>query len=195
MSEWKLFDGDVAPFTDDDFYRDRDAAHHLEEAGHVERIHKACEFVAQAYAESHGTVSDFGCGDGGLLDYLRHQYGIQGWGYDMAPNNVKYAQFNRQLDVRLTDFSTDADVEYGHIVVMTEVLEHITDPHGALAAIPKTTKYIVASSPRWETPENHYEFHNWAWDDTGYAQLIQGAGFTIVRHENAWINQVILGAR
>lgn len=198
MAEYKLFDGEIAPFTDSEFYRDREAAHHLEQGGHTERLVKAAEYVKYAYDQLSQdyvpTVSDFGCGDGGLLQYLRDTYGIVGWGYDMQPSNVVHAQNTRGVDVRLTDFS-DGSVEYGDIVIMTEVLEHLSDPHGALATIPDTTAYLIASSPFHETADAHYEFHNWAWDDDGYDAMIEKAGFNIITREHVWLNQVVLGVR
>ncbi len=194
--EYKLFEGPVAPFTDSEFYRDREAAHHLEQGGHTERLVKAGEYVRFAYEQlGSATVSDLGCGDGGLLQHLWNSYGINGWGYDMQPSNVAYATEVRKVDVRLTDFSASSDIAYGDIVVMTEVLEHLSDPHGALRAIPETSRYLVASSPFHETKDAHYEFHNWAWDDEGYDALLEQAGFTVVKHEHVWLNQVLLGVR
>lgn len=200
MAEYKLFEGDTAPFTDSEFYRDREAAHHLEQGGHTERLVLAGEYVKYAFDQmsldqyATPTVSDLGCGDGGLLQHLRDTYGIIGWGYDMQPSNVNHAQNTRKVDVRLTDFGA-SNVQYGDIVVMTEVLEHLSDPHGTLRSIPDSTTYLIASSPFHETRDAHYEFHNWAWDDEGYDALLEQAGFTVVKHEHVWLNQVLLGVR
>lgn len=192
MAEWKLFEGDVAPFTDEEFYADRIAAHHLEEGGHRERLIKALMFALIARDE-YGcqTFSDLGCGDGGWLS-LAGAHGLNAWGYDMQPSNIAHAQSVRGVKAYLTNFEAGT-VEYGDCSVLTEVLEHVSDPHGIVRDLP--SRVIIASSPFHETGEAHYEFHNWAWDEEGYAALIKQGGYEIVRHENVWLNQVILGVR
>jgi SAM-dependent methyltransferase len=193
VAEYKLFEGDVAPFTDDEFYRDREAAHHLEQGGHTERLEKALEFALYA-KETYdiGTFSDLGCGDGGWLQIAK-KAGLKAWGYDMQPSNIDYAINHRKVDARLTNFEKDEDIILGEGVVLTEVLEHVSDPHGLLADLPSPV--LIASSPFHETADAHYEFHNWAWDEEGYAEMIRGAGYQIVKHENVWLNQVVLGVR
>lgn len=193
MAEYKLFEGDVAPFTDDDFYRDREAAHHLEQGGHTERLILALDFALYA-KDRYGcdTFSDLGCGDGGWVQ-IATEAGLTAWGYDMQPSNVKYAREVRKVPVSLTNFENDANIIYGECVVLTEVLEHVSNPHGLLDSIPSPV--LIASSPFHETADAHYEFHNWAWDEEGYAEMIRGAGYQIVRHENVWLNQVVLGVR
>lgn len=191
--EWKLFDGDVAPFTDDEFYRDREAAHHMEQEGHNERLVRAIQYAVFARDEFDcKTFSDLGCGDGGLIQKAKWS-GLDIWGYDMQPENAKYAQEVRKVDVRLTNFEKDSDIKYGDCTVITEVLEHVSDPHGLVRNLP--SKVIVASSPFGETGNAHYEFHNWAWDQEGYAALIEQGGYEIIRHELVWLNQIILGIR
>jgi hypothetical protein len=193
VTEWKLFEGDVAPFTDDEFYRDREAAHHMEQEGHRDRLLKAIEYAQ--YARENLDVwhwSDLGCGDGGLVQQAGRD-GLVIWGYDMQPDNVRYAQNVREVDVRLTNFEKDDTIEYGDGSIITEVLEHVSDPHGLVKNLP--SKVIIASSPFGETGDAHYEFHNWAWDQEGYAALIEQGGYEIIRHELVWLNQIILGVR
>lgn len=193
MAEWRLFEGDIAPFTDDDFYRDREAAHHMEQEGHQERLIRALDY-AQIAKEELGclTFSDLGCGDGGLLQVGR-QRGLLLWGYDMQPQNIEYAQKVRGVEARLTNFEKDGDIIYGDCSILSEVLEHVSDPHGLVRNLP--SRVIVASSPFSETKDNHYEFHNWAWDDEGYAELITQGGYEIYKHEHVWLSQIILGVR
>lgn len=192
MAEWKLFSGDVAPFTDDDFYRDREAAHHMEQGGHRERLLRALDYAIFA-KEQFGcqSFSDLGCGDGGWVEAAT-KVGLKAWGYDMQPSNVEHAQKVRNVDVQLVNFEKDP-VVYGDCSVLTEVLEHVSDPHGILHNLP--SRVVIASSPYHETGDAHYEFHNWAWDEQGYNAMIRSAGFEVVRHENVWLNQVILGVK
>lgn len=193
MAEWKLFNGDIAPFTDDEFYREREAAHHMEQEGHRERLLKALEYAHYARNKLEClTFSDLGCGDGGLVEAGARD-GLKIWGYDMQPKNIEYAQSNRIADVRLTNFEEDDDISYGDCSILSEVLEHVSDPHGIVRDLP--SRVIVASSPYGETGDSHYEFHNWAWDEDGYAELIKQGGYEIVKHEKVWLSQVILGVR
>jgi hypothetical protein len=193
MAEYKLFEGEVAPFTDDEFYREREAAHHMEEGGHRERLLKALDYAFIARDQFNcQSFSDLGCGDGGWVQ-VATQSGLKAWGYDMQPSNADYAQRVRGVDVRLTNFEKDADIEYGDCVVITEVLEHVSDPHGLLKGLP--SKVVIASSPYHETADAHYEFHNWAWDNEGYEALLNQAGYEVVEQENVWLNQVMLGVR
>lgn len=193
MAEWKLFEGDVAPFTDDDFYRDREAAHHMEEEGHATRLLRALDFAVYAKDKLEcETFSDLGCGDGGWVE-AAGRAGLTAWGYDMQPKNVEYAQNHRHVDVRLTNFEQDDAIKYGDCSILTEVLEHVSNPHELIHNLP--SRVVVASSPRWETADDHYEFHNWAWDMEGYAALIESGGFTVVKHEPVWLSQIILGVK
>lgn len=193
MAEWKLFEGDIAPFTDDEFYADRIAAHHLEEEGHYDRLNMALKYALIADQEFDvKTFSDLGCGDGGWLQ-IATQAGLKAWGYDMQPSNIEHAQQVRGVDARLTNFEKDADIKYGDCSVITEVLEHVSDPHGLVRDLP--SRIVIASSPYGETGDAHYEFHNWAWDQEGYAALIEQGGYTVVKHELVWLNQIILGVR
>jgi hypothetical protein len=76
---------------------------------------------------------------------------------------------------------------------MTEVLEHLIDPHGTLLALP--SEFVVVSSPYGETGDAHYEFHLWAWDEEGYAKMVEDAGYEILHHERVWLNQIILARK
>lgn len=121
------------------------------------------------------SVSDMGAGDGGLLQLLDKV--DSKWGYDLQPTNIAGAK-ERGVNVMLGDV-LGADVSWGDIAVMTEMLEHLLDPHGFVANIPVSVSHVIASSPINETDKSHYEFHLWAWDDRGYAELFTSQGWTI----------------
>lgn len=189
MAEWKLFDGDPPEYTTVDWYAYRDHAPHLEEEGHRPRLLASAGMVAHAaFMWGLTTVVDLGAGDGGLLSLLGPA--LKGWGYDLAPANVEAARL-RGVDVRYGDALGDA-VEYGDIAVATEFFEHLVEPHQAAATIAGRCRALVASSPRVETDKAHYEFHTWAWDMPGYAAMLQGAGWRIVRHEPVGAFQIVL---
>lgn len=197
--EWRLFtDGETPYVSTLEFHHDRDRAPHLEQDFHRPRLLKAARFVTDA-AEDIGdgaTVSDLGCGDGGLLSLVQdHAMISEAWGYEFTPANVA-AWPERGVDGTQLDFVTDRDeVILGDIVVMTETLEHLADPHEFLRWIHASCEfphYVVASSPAFENDVVHDGVHAWAWDQSGYAALFTQAGYRVERQELAGSFQVVL---
>lgn len=124
------------------------------------------------------TVTDLGCGDGSLLAALKaNDPELQCWGYDLSTANLAVAR-SRGVVARYGNILAPGALGLGRLVVATEVLEHLADPHGWLQALPR--RLLVISSPYDETGERHYEHHAWAWDEAGYRQLAEEAGWTVV---------------
>lgn len=194
MSEHKLFTGDVADVSTAAFHEHRERAPHLEQPGHRDRLTTAAQFVFIAANLGGRTVSDLGCGDGGLLSLVQVQ--VKAWGYDFAPANV-VGWDERGVTAEFLDvFGADRDkVTFGDTTVVTEVLEHLTDPHAAVRWIGEHSRFIVASSPSDENSQSHDECHAWAWDRDGYAALIEQGGYRILHHLNVGRFQVALGMR
>lgn len=189
--EARLFNGDAPIHTTPEWYAKRDRAPHLEQPEHRERLLLTADMVNQALRDlGLWTISDMGCGDGGLLSLIQGQ-GVECWGYDLQPTNIVGAR-ERGVDVFLGDAVRDP-VEWGDVTVCTEMLEHLVDPHAFVRMIP--SKAIIASSPATETEIGHYEYHTWAWDEAGYRLLFQSAGFRVVRQERSGIFQVVLAVR
>jgi hypothetical protein len=190
--EWKLFEGLSSEFTTSEWHKGREAAHHLEQADHKERLHMAAGLVMQAMKMGAKTAVDLGCGDGGMLQLLKNS-GIKAWGYDLTQTNVDYAVNVRGVDARYTDFNS-GNIEYGDVAIMTEVLEHMADPHKVVKELP--SKFLVASSPYNENDVKHYEFHLWAWDKHGYDNLFILNGYRIVNklYASGW-SQIVLAVR
>lgn len=199
MTEYRLYPADeVPPISTAEFHRDRERAPHLEQAGHRPRLLAAAALVQQAVTLCGlppAPVTDLGCGDGGLLSLLRAQ-AIRCWGYDFQPSNVA-GWAERGVDGRAADvFGADRDaVEVGDVAVMTEVLEHLANPHEAVRWVGERARYLVASSPWRESPAQHDECHAWAWDFAGYADLMRQGGFTVQRHEPVGPFQVLLAVK
>lgn len=206
MTEHKFFDTPVAFVSTFDYHRDRERAPHLEQDIHRWRLDKAAALIVQVGVPQRLTVSDIGCGDGGLLSLITPAYIAAGlldfcWGYDFAPANAAgWAERGvsaKSLDVFNDPFYPIApEVLLGDIVVMTEVLEHLTDPHGVLRHLATTdTQYIVASSPHDEGPGNHDASHAWAWDHIGYEKLFYDAGWQVGPHSESGRFQVARAER
>lgn len=199
MTEHQLYPGVAVPHVSTaEFHRDRDRAPHLEQAGHRPRLIAAAGLTGVAVAAlrpAAATVTDLGCGDGGLLSVLS-SLGVRCWGYDFQPSNAT-GWAERGVDGRAADvFGADRDtVELGDVAVMTEVLEHLADPHAAVRWVGGHSRYLVASSPWSEGPAIHDECHAWAWDFAGYADLVRQGGFRVLRHEPVGPFQLLLAVR
>lgn len=198
MTEYRLFDGDVPHVSTAEFHERRERAPHLEQPAHRPRLLIAAQLVTIAVGllpQGRGTVSDLGCGDGGLLSLVQDRVEAA-WGYDFAPANaagwVERGVSAEQLDVFGADWER---VKFGDITVTTEVLEHVADPHGVVRWIGAHSRFLVASSPWVETPDNHDECHAWCWDQVGYRHLLGQGGFRVLRHELVGQFQVLLGMR
>lgn len=179
MSEWRLFDeGTIPNFTTVDFFEDHPWIDPVHQLGHAERIAMTARLIADFITDQPvATVSDLGCGDGSLLAAISG-LAVRAWGYDAGHANVEQARA-RGLDVRQADVLAGG-LEYGVLVVASEVVEHLVDPHGFVAGIP--SRALVLSSPSAEDDKWHYAHHAWAWDLEGYAALVEAGGWKIVCH-------------
>lgn len=206
MTEHRFFnEGETAYVSTFDYHKDRERAPHLEQSNHRGRLERAAEFVLSVGIDQRMTVSDLGCGDGGLLRLLTTRYELANlpnfcWGYDFAPANVVGWKERGVEGTAMNVFDTfdiiNPEVQVGDIVVMTEVLEHLTHPHEVLRELTYyDTQYIVASSPWDEGPGNHDASHAWAWDMEGYREMFERAGWMTQRHEKVDRFQVVLAVR
>ena len=193
MTEYRFFEPpDVPEFTTAAWYLGRERAPHLEQPDHGERLRVTCRYIRLAVAALDiKTVVDLGCGDGGLLSLLD---GLDAWGYDLCPANVKAAREERGVAASLLDVVRHpGGIVWADLAVVTEMFEHLADPHGFARRIGRCCRAVVASSPAAENAERHYEFHAWAWDMEGYRKLIEQAGFEVTMHARAGDYQVIAG--
>lgn len=179
--EYRFFTGDMPDVATFEFHKDRERVPHLEQPIHRPRLERAVEFIKMvATSSGRRTVSDLGCGDGGLLSLLKADPDIQfdAWGYDFQPSNAAGWKA-RGVRAFAVDVFNDPSpmVDLGDICVMTEVLEHLADPHAVLRWVAGKSHYLVASSPWDETPESHDGCHAWGWDKAGYHELFRLNGW------------------
>jgi Methyltransferase domain len=167
MAEYRFYDADkVAPVSTYEFHAGRPRAPHLEQEMHRTRLMTVSRIINDANPRS---VVDLGCGDGGLLSLLNAS--IPAWGYDFQPANAEGWQ-QRGVVAHQLDFVAHSDqITWAELVVVTEVLEHLDNPHGMLELISHQARYIVASSPYGETIEQHADEHAWGWDYNGYQEM------------------------
>lgn len=201
MTEHRLFDpADPPPWLDPEWWRDRPHCNHLGSptGAHVARLKEAAALAARAVAllplnEKWPHVIDLGAGDGALLSLLPDFLRERSFGYDIIRADVLHANNERGVKVYLRNVAKALGAGtltgVGPVVVLTEVLEHMADPHGFLAKLHARpeVRYVVASSPHSETPEQHEWNHAWCWDCRGYLAMFRAAGFKGVEyHEVEW---------
>lgn len=202
MTEYRLYPKDPVPYVSTaHFHADRERAPHLEQPVHRPRLLKAYEYVYAAaqtlmvgWRAGPIDVTDLGCGDGGLLQLLNDGKNIRAWGYDFQPSNQQGWDERGVTAVQADVFGADQHkIRLGEIVVMTEVLEHLADPHKAVHWVAAHGCWLVASSPHTETDLSHDACHAWAWDMPGYKSMIEKSGqYTVLRHESVGMFQVLL---
>lgn len=186
MAEYRFFDGDVPYVSTKQYHADRERAPHLEQPAHRGRLAQAAQLIQQMNPQS---VVDLGCGDGGLLSLLSRP----SWGYDFQPSNAE-GWTQRAVAVTKLDFVANPDrIVWGELAVVTEVLEHLADPHGLVRLMSHNARYVVASSPNGETPEHHAEEHAWGWDMEGYQQMFNPDWIVTTHFTHDWCQ--IIGAR
>lgn len=173
-----------------EWHAPRERARHREEPGHSARMQRALEYVVDVAGRGATSLVDLGAGDGGFLSMVKERLpDLHAWGYDFSPANLVGAK-ERGVSVYDADFTAEP-VTLAQIMVMTEVLEHLDDPHGQLVMAHIPEAFLVCSSPNGETPEHHDGSHAWGWDMEGYAAMITAAGWDIIAHSIAGSFQVV----
>lgn len=172
-----------------EFHKDRAAADHLNEDGHRHRLLTVADII-RALDPAPASLIDYGCGTGGLLSLLDAVPNRKG--YDFSPHAVEFAQ-DLGRPVQLCNFVAELNLSHVDVAVMTEVLEHLDDPHGFLERLP--CERLVASVPVNETARSHCEEHVWAWDRPGFAVMLEGAGFEVREHVADAMSQYVVAVR
>jgi len=178
--EWRLFaEGTMPGCSTVPFFAAHPWTPPEAQSGHAERTAMVGEIVRDLAARNlFSSLSDLGCGDGRFLETVS-DLPVRAWGYDAGTANIAKA-VSHGVDARRADILNDP-LEYGDLVTACEVIEHLADPHAFVASLPGSM--IVLSSPSAEDDTWYYPDHTWAWDLDGYAALVTGAGWTVVRHD------------
>jgi 2-polyprenyl-3-methyl-5-hydroxy-6-metoxy-1,4-benzoquinol methylase len=187
VAEYRFFpDGSIPHVSTATFHAPRPRASHLEQQAHRGRLSRTAHIIRSLQPRS---VVDLGCGDGGLLSLMG---GIDAWGYDFQPSNVE-GWTERGVKAEQLDFVAHPEqIVWGEVTAVTEVLEHVADPHGLVELIAHHSRYVVASSPHNDTPEYHAEEHAWGWDMPGYHEMFF-PHFDVFRHEPLGWCQILAG--
>lgn len=189
---YKTFD---TPHSHDaEWYKDREVADHINQSGHRPRLMQVQDFLLQILKQNPDlTICDFGCGNAGLIREIQSKVSNKIWGYDLCPSNVKDAYEKGNTDnVFYKDFVIEPDIQYPDIAICTEVLEHLVDPDTFIKKLLNNgVKFIIASSPDYETPDYHAPFHLWVFNGDSYKEMFTDAGWNVVLHHKDYFQYII----
>lgn len=191
--EAKLFEGEshVSTFA---FHEHRERAPHWEQPWQRPRMDRAVAYVNHAATTMNvRSVVDLGCGDGGIVAAIR-DLGLDVIGYDFQPSNADGWKERGVDEICFAKNFVEAwwQIPGPDLYVITEVLEHLLDPHEMVRRMHARRAMVVASSPCTETFESHDECHAWAWDIGGYWKMFTDAGFHIIEQTQVGMFQVLL---
>lgn len=178
---------------DAEWYKDREVADHINEKGHRPRLMQVLDFLLQILEQYPDlSICDFGCGNAGLIREIESKVSNKIWGYDLCPANVEDAAAKGNKNVFYKDFVIEDDVTYPDIAICTEVLEHLVDPDTFIKKLLNNgVKFIIASSPDYETPSYHAPFHLWVFNGDSYKEMFVDAGWNVVLHHKDYFQYIV----
>ncbi len=97
-------------------------------------------------------VLDLGCGDGTLLDYLKHSRDVDGYGLEIDPDNIVsciqrgVSVIQSDLDAGLTDYFDDNSFDY---VVMTQTIQAVHYPSRMLSEMLRVGREGIVTFPNF----------------------------------------------
>lgn len=193
--EWRLFDPENKPeWLDPEWWVDQPHVNHLGNWVHESRLNSAAQAAVEC-ADLVGThtICDVGSCDGGLLDLLPEPYRSSSFGYDVIDSSIEYANDVRGVNVTWANVVESKRTPLAEVVVCTEMLEHLEDPHQFLKDLKsRGVVYGVFSSPKNETADHHEWNHAWAWDREGYREMFEAAGWEVISHTDVdWSQQIV----
>lgn len=197
--EYRRFPPGQSPVSTFEFHEHRERAPHLEQGAHRARLEMAEVLIADYFLnhkhnEGSNTVVDLGCGDGGLMQLVEAKQSPRTViiGYDFQPTNLEGWKERHVAGLPKNFIEKWSQIPEANLYVLTEVLEHLEEPHRAVQRVADRGAALVASSPLFEHEGSIDGCHNWAWDREGYIKMIEGSGFQVVRWERVDWSQVLL---
>jgi 2-polyprenyl-3-methyl-5-hydroxy-6-metoxy-1,4-benzoquinol methylase len=178
---------------DAEWYKGRELADHINQDNHRPRLMQVLEYLTQIVGDdSEITIADFGCGNGGLIREIESKLPNKIWGYDLQPTNIEDAiQKGNSENIKYLDFINES-IEFPDIAIATEVLEHLVDPDAFIKRLlDNGVKYIIASSPDYETPTYHAPFHLWVFNGDSYKEMFVTSGWDVILHHKDYFQYII----
>jgi methionine biosynthesis protein MetW len=109
------------------------------------------EIISQ-WIEPGSRVLDLGCGDGTLLDHLKREREVDGYGLEIDPDNIVaciergVSVVQSDLDAGLTDYFDDSSFDY---VVMTQTLQAVHYPTRLLSEMLRVGRQGIVTFPNF----------------------------------------------
>ena len=181
---------------DAEWYMDRELADHINQPGHRPRLMQVQDFLLEILSHEQNTnmtICDFGCGNAGLIREIQSKVPNEIWGYDLQPSNIEDAHVKGNTsNVFYKDFITETDIKYPDIAICTEVLEHLVDPDTFIKKLlDNGVKFIIASSPDYETPSYHAPFHLWVFNGDTYKDMFVDSGWNVILHHKDYFQYIV----
>jgi hypothetical protein len=145
---------------------------------HVERVAASVELIRR-YGNNIKTAADLSCGDAAILkgldDLLEQAYVgdlIGARGEYPLRKHVRVMKAG-PLPESLDDFgSFPAEVLPVDLFVLSETLEHVTDPDGLLRRLAGISRYLFLSTPLDEPASVGNEEHYWGWGQVDIHEML-----------------------
>jgi 2-polyprenyl-3-methyl-5-hydroxy-6-metoxy-1,4-benzoquinol methylase len=178
---------------DAEWYLDREAADHINQPNHRSRLLKVQNYLLEILQQHpEYSICDFGCGNAGLIREIEIKVSNEIWGYDLCPANIKDDNDKGSNNVYYLDFINEPTVKYPDIAICTEVLEHLVNPDEFITRLlNNNVKFIIASSPDYETPKNHDPYHLWVFNGDSYKDMFTDSGWKILLHHKETFQYII----
>lgn len=116
--------------------------------------------IISKWIEPGSRVLDLGCGDGTLLEYLKRERDVDGYGLEIDPDNLvaciqrDISVIQSDLDAGLTDYFDDNSFDY---VVMTQTLQATHYPSRLLREMLRVGRQGIVTFPNFGHWQNRMQ--------------------------------------
>jgi hypothetical protein len=150
---------------------------------HVERVAASVGFIRR-YRRRLSAAADLSCGDGAILkgidDLLEQAYicdlnGVRG-DYPLRPH-VRVLESGPLPDSLAGFQSVPGAVLPVDLFILSETLEHVTDPDGLLQKLTGVSRYLFLSTPLNESGDGNPE-HYWGWGQADLHHMLWETGWS-----------------